>query len=158
MVSGGRLPICCRSTGTYKFTLVVRDERGGESRSTATLTIVPTQEIVLYTSSAGFEGAWQQRVDSTAADGEALWHPNANAPKLAAPLAEPANFIALGFVPDPTQEYKLWIRLKAEGNSFANDSVFVQFIGAVDAVGQPDVRGRHDVGARGQPRGVQRLR
>jgi hypothetical protein len=137
VVSGGRLPICCRAIGTYHFTLVVRDDHGAESRSTATLTIVPTQEIVLYTSGASFEGAWEQRLDPTAADGEALWHPNANAPKLAAPLTEPTNVISLGFIPDPTQEYKLWIRLKAEGNHWANDSVFVQFIGAVDAAGNP---------------------
>jgi hypothetical protein len=135
VASGGRLPICCRAIGTYKFTLVVRDDRGAEARSTVTVTIVPTQEIVLYTSGAGFEGAWQQRLDPPAADGQALWHPNANAPKLAAPLVQPTNFISLGFVPDPTQEYKLWIRLKAEGNSWANDSVFVQFLGAVNASG-----------------------
>ena len=47
------------------------------------------------------------------------------------------NFITLGFVADPTQEYKLWVRLKAEGNSWANDSVFVQFDGALDAAGNP---------------------
>ena len=64
-----------------------------------------------------------------------MWHPNANAPKLAAPLANPTHFFALDFVPDPTQQYKLWIRLKAEGNYWANDSVFVQFDGAVDAAG-----------------------
>jgi len=133
--SGGRLPICCRALGAYHFALVVRDDHGTENRSTATVTIVPTQEIVLYAGAAGFNGAWEQRLDSTAADGVALWHPNANAPKLAAPLAAPTHSIALGFVPDPTQEYKLWIRLKAEGNNWANDSVLVQFDGAVDAAG-----------------------
>jgi len=114
---------------------VVRDDRGAESRSTATVTTVPTQETVLHASQAGLAGAWQPRLDSTAADEVALWHPNANAPKLAAPLANPTHFFALDFVPDPTQQYKLWIRLKAEGNYWANDSVFVQFDGAVDAAG-----------------------
>jgi FG-GAP-like repeat len=135
VASSARLPICCRALGVYHFTLVVRDDHGAEARSTATLTIVPTQEIVLYASQGLLEGAWQQRLDSTAADGVASWHPNANAPKLAAPLADPMNFLAFDFVPDPSQEYKLWIRLKAEGNNWANDSVFVQFVGAVDGAG-----------------------
>ena len=39
------------------------------------------------------------------------------------------------FVADPGQTYKLWIRLKADGNSWSNDSVWVQFSGAVDTAG-----------------------
>ena len=41
------------------------------------------------------------------------------------------------FLADPSQEYKLWIRLKAEDDNWANDSVFVQFTGAQDAAGNP---------------------
>jgi hypothetical protein len=41
------------------------------------------------------------------------------------------------FVADPTQEYKLWLRLKAEDDNWANDSVFVQFTGAKDGAGNP---------------------
>ena len=39
--------------------------------------------------------------------------------------------------PDPTLTYKLWLRLKAEANNWANDSVFVQFDVGVDASGTP---------------------
>jgi len=136
--SGGRLPICCRALGTYHFTLVVRDDHGADSRSTVAVTIVPTTEIVLHAAPSGSAGGvWQERLDSTAADGVAVWQPNANAAKLAAPLPDPDRLLALEFVPDPTQEYKLWIRLKAEGNNWANDSVFVQFAGAIDGAGKP---------------------
>ena len=80
-------------------------------------------------------GGWVRREDSTAADGVTRWHPNANAAKLAAPMANPTNFIELWFPADPTQEYKIWIRLKAQGNSPCNDSVFVQFDNAEDSSG-----------------------
>ena len=43
----------------------------------------------------------------------------------------------MGFLADPTQEYKLWIRMKAAADHWANDSVFVQFTGAEDAAGNP---------------------
>jgi hypothetical protein len=68
--------------------------------------------------------------------GQRVWHPNANAPKLGEALASPDDRMEMGFLADPTQEYKLWIRLKAEGDSWANDSVFVQFTGAQDASGR----------------------
>jgi hypothetical protein len=82
-------------------------------------------------------GGWTFTADSSAADGSTMWHPNANGAKLAAPLANPTNYFDVGFPADPTQEYKLWIRLKAQGNNPYNDSVFVQFDDAVDASGAP---------------------
>ena len=53
------------------------------------------------------------------------------------PLAEPVSSVRLSFYADPTRVYKLWIRLKADGNSWANDSVWVQFSGATDLAGTP---------------------
>ena len=93
---------------------------------------------MLYAASGGLEAeAWQAREDPTAAGGVAVWDPNANAPKVARPLPDPPDTVTLSFIPDPTQEYKLWIRLRAEGDSWANDSIFVQFSDAVDASGKP---------------------
>jgi len=86
---------------------------------------------------AGPAGAWTWTTDATAAAQTAFWHPNANGAKLAEPLADPANFFDVWFPADPTQEYKLWIRLKAQNDNPFNDSVFVQFDGAVDASGAP---------------------
>ena len=49
----------------------------------------------------------------------------------------PVNYIDFVFLADPTQTYKLWIRGKADGNSWANDSVHIQFSDAVDVNGNP---------------------
>ncbi|MCU1382702.1 MAG: hypothetical protein JWL71_1399, partial [Acidobacteria bacterium] len=122
--------------GTHVVTLIVRDNAGAESHDTATITISPYQEIVFHPANmSATSGAWTWAEDATAADGAMVWHPNANAAKLASPLASPTNYFDVGFPADPTQEYKLWIRLKAQGNNAFNDSVFVQFEGAVDGGG-----------------------
>ena len=124
--------------GTHVVTLVVRDNAGAESRDTATITITPYEEIVAYPGfMANPTGAWTWGSDATAAAEATMWHPNANGAKLAGPLANPANYFDLWFPADPTQEYKLWIRLKAQNDNPFNDSVFVQFDGAVDASGAP---------------------
>jgi hypothetical protein len=63
--------------------------------------------------------------------------PNRGAPKVTAPRPSPANGFELFFAADPRLTYKLWVRLKADGNSWANDSVWVQFYGAADVNGNP---------------------
>jgi len=75
--------------------------------------------------------------DTSAAGGARAYDPNRGAPKAAAPLASPTNYAFATFVADPSQTYKVWVRLKADGNNWANDSVFLQFYGAEDASGNP---------------------
>jgi hypothetical protein len=124
------------AAGTHRITLVVRDNAGAESRDTSTIVITPYEEIVMHpVYLGGANGAWTYSNDATAADGVMFWHPNANAAKLASPLANPVNYFDVLFPADPTQEYKLWIRLKAQGNNPLNDSVFVQLDGAIDGSG-----------------------
>jgi hypothetical protein len=128
--------------GSYQVTVTADDYRGASISDTFTLEITPHKETVLHAWQADRYGAWQFVGDPTAAgDSEdargRLWHPNANAPKLQTPLANPTDYVEFGFLADPTQEYKLWIRMKAENDSWANDSVFVQFTGAKDAAGNP---------------------
>jgi hypothetical protein len=122
--------------GTHTYELTVRDERGGVARDTVVWTITHFEEIVIYAAaSSDPEGTWQLMQDATAAWGNRVWNPDAGAAKLAAPLANPANYVDVFFTPDPTLEYKLWVRGKADRNSWANDSVFLQFTDAVDARG-----------------------
>jgi hypothetical protein len=121
--------------GAHTYELTVRDERGGESKDTVVWTITHFDEIVIISTWADRHGNWQLADDATAADGLRFWNPDAGAPKLSAPLANPADYIDIWFTPDPTLEYKLWIRGKAEGNNWANDSVFVQFSDASDGAG-----------------------
>ena len=100
----------------------------------------PFKETVLIPAEdadRALHGAWQVVADPTAASGYRVWHPNAGAPKLAEPLANPANYFEMRFLADPSQEYNFWIRLKAEDDNWANDSVFAQFTGVQDAAGNP---------------------
>jgi hypothetical protein len=97
--------------------------------------------VVMYTDYYGdLQGNWQIVEDTTAAGGYRLWNPNQGAPKVTSPLASPVDYVDLWFTPDPTLEYKMWIRGKAENDNWANDSVFVQFSDAVDAAGKPVYR------------------
>ena len=131
-----------RRPGTYKFFVTVEDSRGGSASDAITVTIAPTKEVVLWAGDWVYttSGPWTTVADATAAGGTRVYNVNANQPKVAAPLANPATYVDIPFVADPTQTYKLWIRLKADGDSFANDSVWVQFSGATDAAGNPVYR------------------
>jgi hypothetical protein len=124
------------SPGTHTFTLTVRDGHGGESSDTKTITVTPLKEVVILVG-AGYDshGAWQGAADASAAAGARVWHPDAGAAKIEPPLANPTHYVDTWFLADPSQNYKLWVRLKAQNNSWANDSVYVQFEGAAVANG-----------------------
>jgi hypothetical protein len=126
-------------SGRHTFTVTAYDGRGGQASDTMIYTVLPYKEIVAHAVSAGpLRGAWRlQQDDPSAADGYRVRHPDAGAPKLDAALASPVNYIEFLFPADPTQTYKLWIRGKADGNSWANDSVHIQFSGASDVNGNP---------------------
>jgi hypothetical protein len=93
-------------------------------------------EVVLYAASAPVRaGAWRVQPDAAAASGQLIVDPDAGAAKLAAPLASPANYFELTFNAVAGVPYHLWIRGKAQGNYYGNDSVFVQFDHSVDQAG-----------------------
>jgi hypothetical protein len=50
-------------------------------------------------------------------------------------LAAPVNYFEMTFSAQAGVAYHLWMRGKADKNNWANDSVYVQFSGAVDANG-----------------------
>jgi VCBS repeat protein/FG-GAP repeat protein len=127
--------------GAYTYTVTAFDGRGGSATDSMVLTITPTKEIVVYAEDAAASGAaWTFAPDTTAAAGLRTYNPNHNAAKITAPLANPSSSVALTFIADPTQTYKLWVRLKADANSPFNDSVYVQFSGSTDAAGNPAYR------------------
>jgi hypothetical protein len=131
-------------TGTHRLTVTVRDDRGGVASDSLLVTIRPTPEIVVRTNASyGWFypfGSWEMVEDASAADGWTTHDPDAGVPKLAAPRANPTSYLYVGFVADPTQTYKLWLRGKADRNNWANDSVFLQFSGATDVHGTPVYR------------------
>jgi hypothetical protein len=93
-------------------------------------------------------GNWEVVPDPAAASGLRIHDRNAGAPKVIRPIANPPNAADIGFVADPTQTYKLWVRLKADGNSWTNDSVWIQVTGAVDGAGRA-------IGAPGSNSGIE---
>jgi hypothetical protein len=55
--------------------------------------------------------------------------------KLPAALAAPVSYFDLTFNADSGVAYRVWIRAKAEGNSYTNDSVYLQFSQSVTVTG-----------------------
>jgi exonuclease III len=95
------------------------------------------REIVLYASGAAGGGAWRIAPDATAAGGAMMWNPNAGAATLSAAKAAPVSYIELAFNAQAGTPYRLWLRGRAEQNSWTNDSVYVQFS---DAMGEDGAR------------------
>jgi hypothetical protein len=127
----------CAVPGVYTFSVRVADGRGGVARASVVVTVVLATEIVLHVDRAAFEGTWAAVADATAASGVRAHVANLGAPKVLQPIPFPDGLVAVTFVADPTQVYKLWVRLKADGNSWSNDSIWMQFTGATDLNGTP---------------------
>lgn len=101
----------------------------------------PPDDVILRAADAAVRiGAWHIVPDGTAAGGSRLHNPNANAPKVTAALPNPASYVELSFDAEPGVPYRLWIRGRAEGDRYENDSVFVQFSDSVTSAGAPTWR------------------
>lgn len=125
-------------SGVHTLTVTVDDGRGGRASDSMVLTVTPYEEVVLHIDRFfPLHGSWRLEEDASAAFGVLMRHPDANAPKVTTPLAEPTNYVEYLVVADSTQVYKLWMRLRADRNYWGNDSLYVQFEGAVDAAGNP---------------------
>jgi hypothetical protein len=82
-------------------------------------------------------GAWTTAADSTAVEGFGLVLPNTGRPKVTAAAANPTEYAEVTVQVKGNVPYHLWIRGKAPGNSYASDSVFVQFTDARDQNNNP---------------------
>ena len=78
---------------------------------------------------------WVRRAEADAAGGIALHNPNHGDAKLKSPLTAPASYVEFTIPVAAGVPYRLWLRMQAEGDSYTNDSLFVQFSGALDASG-----------------------
>src|SRR6185436_2505316 len=78
--------------------------------------------------------------DITAAGGVRLANADAGVAKLASASAAPASYFELRFSVEPGRPYRLWIRGRAQNDSWQNDSTFVQFSGSNAADGTPAFR------------------
>lgn len=100
-----------------------------------------TDDVVLYgVDATAYAGTWQLVADSTAAAGIRMHNPDSGSPKLTSALASPAHFAEGSFAAEAGRAYRLWIRGRADGNAYVNDSVFVQFSTSVTASGSATYR------------------
>src|SRR5262245_30816381 len=98
-------------------------------------------DIVLHARSvSAIHGSWSKVSDSTAADGIRLANPDAGIAKVTTPSGAPQSYFEMTFVAQPATAYHLWIRSKAQNNSYTNDSVYVQFSGSVTSSGAAKYR------------------
>lgn len=125
--------------GRNVLTLTAFDNRGGRASDSVAVTVTPYKEIVMHAGSwyVHSRGNWVAVEDRTAASGVRAHHPDTGAAKVATPVSDPPHALEMYVPVDPTQQYKLWIRGKAQRSSGSNDSVFVQFDGATDVAGRP---------------------
>jgi hypothetical protein len=108
---------------------------------TTGMTSMDSTEIVLRAGAVtALAGSFHATGDASAADGIALGTIDAGLAKLANALAAPADYVELTLQAEADTAYRLWMRGKAQNNSWANDSVFVQFSNSVDAAGGPIYR------------------
>jgi hypothetical protein len=99
------------------------------------------RELVLYAADAeNIGGAWRLVSDASAAAGRRMYHPNAGAARITAPLANPTHSWELTFNAVAGVSYRIWMRGRADSNHWSNDSVYVQFSGSVTSSGSPTWR------------------
>ena len=125
------------AAGTFTFTVEATDAgwAGNTATSELKLTVTAREVVVYATAATRVAGAWSLVADPTAAGGARMANPDLAAAKLTTALANPANYFEVTFQAEAGVAYHLWLRGKADKNAWANDSVFVQFSGSVDATG-----------------------
>jgi endonuclease/exonuclease/phosphatase family metal-dependent hydrolase len=85
-------------------------------------------EIVLYASEASVvRGHWGPQSTSSGAGGRAIKSTNQGFSSTNAPSASPSHYFEMTFDAPAATTYRVWLRLRAEGNSKWNDAVWVQF-------------------------------
>ena len=88
-------------------------------------------DILLYAADATtLVGRWQKEADPTAAGGFKLRNPDAGGAKRTVALANPTDYFEMTFTAVPNVPYRFYMRGRADGDTYSNDSVFVQFVGA----------------------------
>jgi hypothetical protein len=100
-------------------------------------------EIVIYAddvTASTIHGNWAKTADPTAAAGIRLQSTDLNGATVSAPQASPGNYVDVTFQAQAGVRYRLWLRVNAEGDSKWNDSLYVQFSGAVNGSGTPIYR------------------
>jgi phosphatidylserine/phosphatidylglycerophosphate/cardiolipin synthase-like enzyme len=96
-------------------------------------------DIVLWASRATVRPGWSLVADATAAGGNRLSNANAGV-KNSTALVTPSQYFELAFTATAGVPYRLWIRGRAQSNSYDNDSAWVQFNNSVTSTGAATYR------------------
>ncbi len=84
-------------------------------------------DVILNAATGTRVGAFALVKDTASATGTAVTLANAGRPKVLTAVAAPADYLELTFTADATTPYHLWVRMRAQSDSYANDSIHVQF-------------------------------
>ena len=102
----------------------------------ASLAHAQTSDIVLYSSDVSvIQGNWARLSSTTGAGGQKMTSADRGWSSPNSPLASPADYFEASFDAQSGVAYRLWLRLRAANNSKYNESVWVQFSGAVTGGG-----------------------
>jgi hypothetical protein len=102
--------------------------------SSSRLLSAAASDIVLYSSDVSvIAGLWTRASSTTGAGGQKMTTPNTGL--VSGPLAAPTHYFEASFDAPAATTYHVWLRLRAGGDSTANDSVWVQFSDGVDSAG-----------------------
>jgi endonuclease/exonuclease/phosphatase family metal-dependent hydrolase len=94
-----------------------------------------SQDVVLHAGTATRATVFGVVADSTAASGVRMHDPNDGTAKVGTALASPTSWFEMTFNATANTPYRLWMRMKADGDAYSNDSVHVQFSDSSDANG-----------------------
>jgi hypothetical protein len=78
---------------------------------------------------------WRKSDISDGAGGAMMLNPDNGAAKRVSALASPGSYVEFTVNVAAGVPYRLWLRSRATGNSYNNDSLYVQFSGAVTSTG-----------------------
>src|ERR1043165_4123618 len=113
---------------------------------TPTPTPTPTSsspDIVIWAANiptTGIHGNWLKQTNTTAAGQILIRNPDLGAAKITTASASPADYFDFTFNAEAGKAYRLWLRGQADNNYWGNDSVFVQFSGSLNTLGQAAYR------------------
>ena len=85
-------------------------------------------------------GNWAKETDPLAAGNVKLVSLNLGAPAVSSPRSTPVDYFDVTFDAVADVKYRLWLRVNAEADDKYNDSLYVQFSGAVNSSGSPIYR------------------
>jgi endonuclease/exonuclease/phosphatase family metal-dependent hydrolase len=95
-------------------------------------------DIVISASSVStLNGHWSRQASTDAGNSVRLTSPDGGWATTGQPLADPTHYFETTFEAESNTPYRVWLRLRATGNSKWNDSVWVQFDGARHNDGTP---------------------